>query len=220
MRLYSSLNSSTSSGIIAQEGAVLCGFKCGNKHQEGCLTDNELVKIHSCERGTSCIALNDSHVVSIVPIVTRTQDGSDLEEPGAGGGSGDLLQIHELDLGDTATTVELIKLCSENIADEAVRTRTLTLITQAVASESKRITLEASQSLLDSEEVPLLEVVMLLQRVAGKGVGDEEVRVTLPFTSETNPDARIRYESYRTQGLPKVIVSFVYRKCLKRTNIF
>ena len=205
MRLYSSLNSNIRNGIITQEGAALCGFKFGNRVQDGCLTNNVNVKIHSCERGIGCTALNNPHVVSIVPIIARADDGSNLEELGVGGGSRDLLQSHELDLGDTATTVELIKLCSENITDDKLRTRTLTLITQVVESDSNRISLKASQSLLNGEEVPLLEVVKLLQQVAGKSTTDE-VRRDLPIGS-LDGKTRSKY-SRATQPLPRLIVRF------------
>ena len=218
MRLYRSLSSSASGGITTQEAAALCGFKCGNRHQEGCLTDDESVRIHSCERGTGCAALADPYVVSIIPILTRAKDESDVEELGVGGGGGDLSQIHELDLGDTTAAVELIKLCSESIVDQKVRTETLTLITRALGSDSKRLVFEASGSLLDGEDVPLLDVINLLQRVAIKNSADGRTNAAFP-SSNAIPNGRVRRKYSKTaQLLPKVIVRFPAYMYLNNAN--
>lgn len=113
MKLYESLradsshvNDSTASFHIS-EGPVLAGFQCGNSPQAGCLTSDMNARIHSCEKGIRCNAINDK-TVWIRPIVTRTKLGVEIAEVGVGGGGGDLTQRHELQFDDDAVISQLI----------------------------------------------------------------------------------------------------------------
>lgn len=167
MGLYKSLTKKSSDGAHAPEGSALCGFKCGNRVQPGCLTSDEKARLHSCEHGTTCIGLESSaDVVWIKPIITRTEHGADLPELGAGGGAGDLIQMHELELDDTVAALELMKLCSEKIEDPHARSKTLLLITQALNSKDKAMSLDAL-GFRDSEDVIRLdELTRMLAEIA------------------------------------------------------
>lgn len=114
MRIYKSLvgNAISATGpFISYEGPVLAGYQCGNVKQDGCLTEDPNVRLHSCEKGLHCpVISNNPKVVWITPIVTRTHDGEDVEEVGIGGGGGDLVQRPELELASAADIEEFLSL--------------------------------------------------------------------------------------------------------------
>ncbi|KAK4249413.1 beta-lactamase-like protein [Corynascus novoguineensis] len=82
---------------LAPEAPGLVGFMCGNTHHSGCLTGDERVRLHSCEKGSYCSTVKNSPVVWIRPIITRLPDGQVLAEIGVGGGGDDLEREAELD---------------------------------------------------------------------------------------------------------------------------
>ncbi|RYP11225.1 hypothetical protein DL764_000181 [Monosporascus ibericus] len=103
LRIYKSLISGTKSTDdrfpvhmhLAKEAPYLVGFTRGNSQQEGCLTRNEGVRIHSCEKGTGCSVManiRNKPVVWIKPIVAHLKDGQDVVEVGIGGGGDDLVE--------------------------------------------------------------------------------------------------------------------------------
>ena len=168
-RLYKALAKCSSAIIAPQEGVALCGFQCGNRFQPGCLTENESARLHTCERGTDCDMLRKSRSVMITPIITRSKDGEELLELGAGGGGGDLEPAHQVDLNDATSTIELIKLCSETIHDTNARTRTLALISKALASDSKAISLNGIlESVEQLEDMPLATLATILNDMAAE----------------------------------------------------
>ncbi|KAG8533820.1 uncharacterized protein KY384_001561 [Bacidia gigantensis] len=71
------------------ESPALSGFSVGHHSQEGCLTKNASVRLHSCELGTKCGALESPNTVFIRPIVSRDVKGHILIEPGAMSGGRD-----------------------------------------------------------------------------------------------------------------------------------
>lgn len=83
---------------LSPEAAALTGFACGNGFQEGILTKDETVRLHSCEKGTRCATMQGGDVVFITPIVAHLSENKDMEEVGIGGGAGDLEQRDELTL--------------------------------------------------------------------------------------------------------------------------
>jgi DNA cross-link repair 1C protein len=96
-RLYSSLvvkdpvNQFSTQYHMAPEAPGLSGFQCANSRHPGCLTANENVRLHSCEKGSYCQTVKDSSkVVWIHPIICRRRDGQDVTEVGIGGGGDDL----------------------------------------------------------------------------------------------------------------------------------
>jgi hypothetical protein len=68
---------SSSASYLGHEGPVFTGYACGNIPQLGCLTNNPNVRIHSCEKGMDCPAVDQS-VVWIRPIITRTKSGEEV----------------------------------------------------------------------------------------------------------------------------------------------
>ena len=107
-----------------------------------------------------------SDVVWITPIITRARDGGEIPELGAGGGGGDLEPAQLIDLGDSMSAVELMKICSEKISDGGERASTLSLISKAMASENNAVSLEGFDSVEELEGMPLDKVTSLLQGVA------------------------------------------------------
>ncbi|KAI8933852.1 hypothetical protein NX059_009551 [Plenodomus lindquistii] len=118
------------SGQEIREAPALCGFRNGNHIQPGCLTSQETVRIHSCERGMGCRIMDqvdNANVVHIVPIITRTKD-AEIAELGAGGGQGDLVQKEELETSDMANIHQLMELCVSSIEDEGLRAKVVELL--------------------------------------------------------------------------------------------
>ncbi|KAI0505185.1 artemis protein [Xylaria bambusicola] len=96
---------------LAKEAPALVGFTCGNSLHEGCLTRDENVRIHSCEKGMGCSVMDTKPIVWIRPIVTHLKDGRDVMEVGIGGGGEDLAQASVLTPEDI---LEILQLMSVN----------------------------------------------------------------------------------------------------------
>ncbi|KAK3292678.1 beta-lactamase-like protein [Chaetomium fimeti] len=99
------------SSHLTPEAPALVGFMCGNTHHPGCLTGDETVKLHSCEKGNYCATVKNSPVVWIRPIITRLPSGQDVAEIGVGGGGDDLEREAELDYlspDDVASLLEAL----------------------------------------------------------------------------------------------------------------
>lgn len=105
---------------LSPEAPGLVGFMCGNTYHSGCLTLDETVRLHSCEKGNYCSTVQRGPVVRIQPIIAHLENGQDLAEIGVGGGGDDLERDAELDflsLGDIDTLLEVIG-DMDNIADD------------------------------------------------------------------------------------------------------
>lgn len=116
MRLYKSLvvrdpdNRYGSQFHLASEAPGLVGFMCGNSQHPGCLTSDETVRLHSCEKGNYCSTVKNSPTVWIQPVVAHLPDGYDLAEVGVGGGGDDLAREAELDFLSMVDVEALIEL--------------------------------------------------------------------------------------------------------------
>ncbi len=107
MRLYSSLLADEwcprkkYGHHLSPEAPRLVGFMCGNEAHDGCLTLDENVRIHSCQKGSYCEALKAASqknlVVWIRPCIAHLTDGRDILEAGVGGGGSDLVRDAELE---------------------------------------------------------------------------------------------------------------------------
>lgn len=127
------------SGLEIREAPALCGFKNGNHIQPGCLTSQEDVRIHSCERGMGCSVLDrdtSAKIVHIIPIVTRA-NGEEIAELGTGGGKGDLDQKEELESGGMGDVKKLMELCAASINDEQLLAKVTTLLQQSLLGDGK-----------------------------------------------------------------------------------
>lgn len=171
MRLYNSLNAASNYDGSANDGAALCGFQCGNRHQPGRFTNDPKVRIHSCDPCMNCAGLQSADVVWITPIIARSIDGASIPETGAGGGEGDLIEAHELELKDANTAAELIHLCSENIRDRQALERTLDLISTGLKTANKTVTLDALKLARRRDTMSLSNLATLLSNA----VADDKI---------------------------------------------
>ncbi|KAF4632007.1 hypothetical protein G7Y89_g6124 [Cudoniella acicularis] len=173
IRLYQSLrgdaNSNPSGPFLAHEGPVLTGYQCGNTPQVGCLTTNENARIHSCEKGMNCPAINEN-IVWIKPIITRTKNGGEIAEAGVGGGLWDLAQEPE---DNPAILGQLIQLFVE--LDDSVVADIKSKLPQALRSSGRAALLEDMGFNLDDERMSRedLAKVMLIS-MSGKRLADAE----------------------------------------------
>jgi DNA cross-link repair 1C protein len=194
--LYKSLAATTTSAVECPEAHQMTGFHFGNHRKEGCLTADSTVRLHSCERGTSCPMIDKNpNVIRIVPIVSRLSDGSEMHELGIGGGKGDLDQTHELEVTDAATLGALMQLCASRVEDKHILLKIFSLL-----NSSPRINLGSdSDHMPEQEDVKLEELVTILSKV----------------TSDDTPDSpsckRAHQDQRTTGGLPKTI-TFPYSR--------
>ncbi|KAL8672524.1 MAG: hypothetical protein Q9168_003027 [Polycauliona sp. 1 TL-2023] len=167
-RLYKSLSLLGGSASESIEGAALCGYQFGNRTQAGCLTQDESVRLHSCERGTKCSLVETSkNIVWITPLINRSDQG-DIPELGAGGGGGDLTQTHELEMSDPQTVLKLIELCRQHIQDDKKLMQTLRLLEEVLFSDRKTVSLDLLDTSLEQSDIPLEDLAQLLTEVAGR----------------------------------------------------
>lgn len=166
-RLYRSLGAVAATGNpVPREAAQLCGFKFGNDYMPGCLTNEETVRIHSCEKGSECDVIRDNaEVVVITPIITRTKEGVNILEPGAGGGLGDLSRIHELESLDNNVVTQLMALCATKIKDDSLLARILTFLSGQSRRGDGRVRLHPDHiaGLEDDDEMSIDEVIRFLR---------------------------------------------------------
>ncbi|KAL9022170.1 MAG: hypothetical protein Q9185_000570 [Variospora sp. 1 TL-2023] len=181
-RLYGSLSSSSGGQPAMLEGAALCGFRVGNRDQSGCLTQDDSVRLHGCEHGR-CSALEKSrNVVWITPLISRSKEG-DVRELGAGGGGGDLVQNHELELAGPETGQRLIELCKSHIQDTNVLRLIDRLVRDALYSRKMTIDLNVLGRSLREDAVPLDRFACLLGHVANRedSLPDSSMSVSSPL---------------------------------------
>ena len=170
---------------LASEAAALCGHRCGNNDHPGYLTNNQHVRLHSCEAGTGCRALDSPDVVWITPIITHSADGSDVLELGAGGGGGDLTQ-HELELNDEATAKEFLRLLLDTMKDTSTRQETERIFSKALLSPIQKIPLDSLSSAFSDQDLSLKDLARILTDATRNRVGrqksekNHEVTKTLP----------------------------------------
>ncbi|KAJ5121893.1 DNA repair metallo-beta-lactamase [Penicillium atrosanguineum] len=176
MGLYRSLvNISSSRGV--NEGPALCGFDLGNRAVSGCLSDSESSRIHSCEPDVSCRTAQGPKTVYIMPIINRTKDGAEVSEVGAGGGIGDLYQVHELELPDESTLAQLEKLCLQQIPDKKRSSQMQKALLEAFQSRKKALSLDI-YGVKEEGDMSLEKLVAML----GQGVFDPSSKQDLPNT--------------------------------------
>ena len=112
MRVYKSLVAKSADPFAPQfhhttEAPYLVGFNCGNAQHEGCLTLDEDVRIHSCEKGTACAVMQNKPIVWIKPVVAHLPSGVDMVEIGLGGGGSDLEREAQISQDQVAQLIAL-----------------------------------------------------------------------------------------------------------------
>jgi DNA cross-link repair 1C protein len=101
--IYNSLKTRISDGKSSREqhlsieAPALTGFTCGNAPHLGCLTAEQNVRLHSCEKGNVCSVAQGPNIVRIQPVIAHLSTGNDIPEVGVGGGGDDLEREAELD---------------------------------------------------------------------------------------------------------------------------
>ncbi|EHA26341.1 hypothetical protein ASPNIDRAFT_120082 [Aspergillus niger ATCC 1015] len=158
-----------------------------------CLSEDEGSRIHSCEPGVHCPVAASRDTVYIRPIVTRTDDGLEMPEIGAGGGGGDLYQVHELELPDQSALEQLEKLCSERIHDIHALSQTRQALIDAFRSKTKALSLD-NYGMKDAHDLPLEDLVGILSR----GRPDDD-----SASSEANQHTHLR--DRQGNPLPRII---------------
>ncbi|KAK5653358.1 hypothetical protein OQA88_9050 [Cercophora sp. LCS_1] len=119
---------------FSREAAALMGFMCGNTHHAGCLTTDESVRLHSCEKGNYCQTVLNSPVVRIQPIIAR-HGGLEVAEIGVGGGGDDLNRDAELDYLLPADIGQLLEaLCGDEQLSGQLKEQVRLFLAQATAS--------------------------------------------------------------------------------------
>lgn len=161
-RLYGSLSTAGVTTTISEYSA-LTGFYVGNHHKPGCLTTESSTRIHSCEPGTPCHTelLKAKRVLWITPIITRSKDGIEVPELGAGGGGLDLQQTPVLELGNISSMSEIEEYCRRIVKDSDDMKRLLTQIEHARSSRDVKMSLQKLE-LENEEEITLHEFVKRL----------------------------------------------------------
>ncbi|KAI9730381.1 MAG: hypothetical protein M1834_005891 [Cirrosporium novae-zelandiae] len=181
------LGSTSEKYLLTKEGLALGGYPCGNTKQEGCLTSNPDVWFHTCELATNCSKLNIENVVWIIPVVSRTEDGQELLEVGAGGGLGDFRQVHELELHDETAVYSLRALLHKELMDNSVEETIFDMIRTAKNSDSKALLVDISLA-GDFGDVPPKELVNIL---LSKALKETEMHVRKSQESIGNPQATL-----------------------------
>ncbi|KAK2029795.1 artemis protein [Colletotrichum zoysiae] len=180
MRMFSSLTGKTSTDCfgssvhLCPEAPALAGYVCGNTPHPGCLTRDEHVRLHSCERGAFCSVVRNASVVSILPVVAHLQNGTDVAEAGVGGGGDDLERDAELDPLSTQDIKAMVKLMEETPEISAdAKTRFLQLL-EAGAISGRNMSLDLDiASFGGKNETAILDAIRAITQ--RKHSADEEV---------------------------------------------
>lgn len=184
--IYSSLSSLTNkylkeSGLEIREAPALFGYRKGNRFQPGCLTDQQDVRLHSCERGTGCPVMDgdsSTNVVHIIPIITRI-NGTEIAELGAGGGKGDLDVGDDLETDNAADIGKLMELCAATIKDTELCSKVLAWLQQALNEGHGKIELDGIMldDLTSADELSLQGLVSVLITQMNKDTKPEQERI-------------------------------------------
>ena len=184
---------------LTPEAATLCGHRCGNNDHPGYLTNDEQVRLHSCEASTDCKALDSPNVVWITPIITRSAKGCDVLEIGAGGGGGDLIQ-HELELEDQNAAQELLRLCFHTIKDTSTKRVTEETISNAFLSPTHKMLLDCLSSAFSDRELPLEDLAQILtDTIKSRGESFKQQSQGISESKRTLPRQIVRAKHARSR---------------------
>ncbi|KAI1632882.1 beta-lactamase-like protein [Biscogniauxia mediterranea] len=143
---------------LAKEAPYLAGFTCGNTQYKGCLTLDENVRIHSCEKGMGCSVTPNKPIVWIRPIVTHLKSGQDVVEVGIGGGGGDLTEQTSLMVEDI---MELLKLvhASKTIPEGHRKEMELMFTKALLRNQDLNLDIDATAA---SDEITIAKIIKAL----------------------------------------------------------
>ncbi|KAJ3492994.1 hypothetical protein NLG97_g5016 [Lecanicillium saksenae] len=129
--IYNSLSAKNTDNRFAADSHCtplapsLTGYMCGNSRHPGCLTSDESVRLHSCEKGNLCSVASRPNVVKIQPIVAHLADGTDIAEAGVGGGGNDFRRDAELGFLSSYDMQALQEILSSSFDDTEGLMKTL-----------------------------------------------------------------------------------------------
>ncbi|KAL7622441.1 hypothetical protein AAE478_007946 [Parahypoxylon ruwenzoriense] len=147
---------------LTKDAPYLVGFTCGNIQREGCLTLDEGVRIHSCEKGMGCSVVETKPVVWIQPIVAHLRNNRDMIEVGIGGGGNDLAQKPNLDAEDILALIEMISKVGrmpDELKDEIQH------VLKKASANSRDIGLDINMSDFTDEESTTKIIQSLVKKV-------------------------------------------------------
>lgn len=203
LRLYRGLAQSTEN-IPPEESMALCGFNFGNGRHDGCLTTDPNVKLHTCELGMDCPALKPGQTVHVTPVVTRSNDGFEIQEIGAATGTGDLELAHEIDLNDIDIAKGLIKLCAEHLGDTKASREVVELISKAANSGKKTLPIPSAGLPEDLDDLTITQIIELIVKTTESQKSAE---------GSAGSQDKKRPRSAPERELPNRIVSRMARLC-------
>lgn len=166
LRIYGSLKSKTPDSRfetdihLTPESPALTGHTCGNTPHPGCLTSEENVRLHSCEKGNLCEVAQRPTTISIQPIVAHLPTGEDLAEVGVGGGGVDLQREAELEFLDQASLATLFNTFLSSSISSTDMPDILEETLKKIASTGRNIPLDWDINTLNAHSAE--EVIMML----------------------------------------------------------
>ncbi|KAL0942094.1 DNA repair protein [Colletotrichum truncatum] len=160
---------------LCQEAPALVGYICGNTHHPGCLTRDEHVRLHSCERANLCSVARSPNVVSIQPIVAHLADGGEITEAGVGGGGDDLERDAELDVLSPDDIYAVLALLEEKTEISQPRKSTIRKFLQNGVQTGRNLSLDLDIGSVDEKN--MAAIVDVFQSIAQK---EQRNRQTLP----------------------------------------
>ncbi|KAL9089286.1 MAG: hypothetical protein Q9165_005854 [Trypethelium subeluteriae] len=199
--LYNNLGTTYPSAAAA----VLAGFQYANRFQRGCLTQDPHPRIHSCERGTPCPIFEDNRkVVRVLPIISRFEDGTEMEERGAGGGFGDLKEAHELEITDNESFGQLMSICAASIQDAEKLAKVLGMLVAKIPEKgSSKLALTTNLPITD--DMSLRDFVPVLAEIAeGEGRDPRQISSLRPSNLPTSHEST---SNGNAAELPELIVN-------------
>ncbi|KAI1410417.1 Metallo-hydrolase/oxidoreductase [Hypoxylon sp. FL1857] len=195
---------------LTKEAPYLAGFTCGNNQHEGCLTLDENVRIHSCEKGMGCTVTETKPIVWIQPIVAHLKDGRDMVEVGIGGGGDDLAQKTSLETEDILALLEIISQNDRLVAEFGTEVRQI-LKKALVTSRDIGLDIEISDF---TEDESIMEILKSLAKKVntirnpvkkpeeGNQFGQLPNRIRFPYARHSSlPELRHLVETFKPRDI-------------------
>ncbi|KAF5594217.1 hypothetical protein FPANT_4912 [Fusarium pseudoanthophilum] len=210
LRIYGSLKSKTPDSRfdtdihLTPESPALTGHTCGNTPHPGCLTSEENVRLHSCEKGNLCEVAQRPTTISIQPIVAHLPTGEDLAEVGVGGGGVDLQREAELEFLDQASLATLFNTFLSSSISSTDTSDILRGTLEKIASTGRNIPLDWDINTLDAHSAE--EVIMMLVEKVRKNPKNQKQRdecslprtIYFPYSRHSSlPELRHFVEAFR-----------------------
>lgn len=213
MRIYKSLAVRPTEGRfdpqfhLTKEAPYLVGFMRGNHQEEGHLTLDENVRIHSCEKGTHCSAMQNKPIVWLTPFVAHVPGGQDIEEVGIGGGMDDLEQEAEIEYLTRADIEALVPIITADldITPEQQEQMKERLVKLATTGRSMSLNMDVSEFDKDMHTSLRDAILSLAKKPRSEEITNSPSAATAEesITKKSLPN-RIRFPWARHSSLPEL----------------